>query len=507
MKRILVVHGLNFASRTTNLDHVFCLSKEFPEDYIQYQHCFAPVSNDLAEAHWDLCLFTYCALTIRAWQNWERIADQFLFLNDNCDRIALIPQDDYTWSLALDKWAKKFKVEIIFTPLMNDLGAIYPHAISSGAKLSTVLTGYFNPDHLSEIEAYAKPFEMRTWDVGTRVNFLRAYLGRAAQKKGQIALSFRNLALQAGLKQSISTSPNDVLLGMKWFEFLGDCRFTVGSLGGASMLDPDGSRRERVNDYISMHPDADFEEIEAACFPGEDGYDFSAIGPRIIEAAATRTCQILSGSDEYLPGMEPWIHYIPLADDCSNFDTISAFLSDHRSAEQIANNCYDLIIRTGDYLYGKYANHLINESMSIAPRKTRRKQTNGEFLEKVQSHNQFLGKFELLKQALDEPLYSAMMINLWRNSRFHRLDGILDAAQRVLETGDGSVLGVNIATYPPRPYSKFELESSVTYLRVLRDCGMLGHFIEIIERAIHENWQPTAFYAWDFCDFTGPQAA
>ena len=39
-------------------------------------------------------------------------------------------------------------------------------------------------------------------------------------------------------------------MGDQWLRFLGDCRFTVGSRGGASLPDPYGRRRFEVDDFV-----------------------------------------------------------------------------------------------------------------------------------------------------------------------------------------------------------------------------------------------------------------
>ena len=112
--------------------------------------------------------------------------------------------------------------------------------------------------------------------------------------------------------------PSDTLFGDEWFRALAASRWTLGVEGGASILDRDGGIREATERYVAEHPDASFDEIEAACFPGRDGeLALFAISPRHLEACATRTGQILVEGD-YSGVLEPGRHYLPVRPDLSN---------------------------------------------------------------------------------------------------------------------------------------------------------------------------------------------
>ena len=88
------------------------------------------------------------------------------------------------------------------------------------------------------------------------------------------------------------------------------------------MLDREGKFKERTEAYLAEHPDASFDEVEAHCFPGEDGElallrDLAA-PPRGLRHA-------------HLPGarrgrvhrvLEPGRHYLELKRDLSNLDEV-----------------------------------------------------------------------------------------------------------------------------------------------------------------------------------------
>ena len=96
-----------------------------------------------------------------------------------------------------------------------------------------------------------------------------------------------------GLISDISTRNKDILVQDDWFGFLLHCKYTIGVEGGTSILDPIGAIKEKVEEYLALHPSASFEQVEDACFPGIDGsLSLFAISPRHLEACATKTCQI-----------------------------------------------------------------------------------------------------------------------------------------------------------------------------------------------------------------------
>jgi hypothetical protein len=191
--------------------------------------------------------------------------------------------------------------------------------------------------------------------------------GKGGMAKGIVTKQFAKAATEAGLRVDISTEPADVLLGSDWFRFLGSCKFTFVSRGGATARDPRGEVRERVNRYLQEHPDASYEEVERACFPGEDRYDFSAISPRIFEAATLRTGLVMMEAD-YLPGMEPYRHYIPVKADFSNLDEVFALMRDDAGAERMIESAYYFLIAGGRFSYAAFVGDVLGAVAERRPR-------------------------------------------------------------------------------------------------------------------------------------------
>jgi hypothetical protein len=161
----------------------------------------------------------------------------------------------------------------------------------------------------------------------------------------------------------ISTRNADTLLGDEWLRFLLGCRITVGAEGGASLLDRDGSIRERTGRYLAANPAATFEEIESASFPGLDGnLPLRALSPRHLEACVTRTAQILV-EGEYGGVLRPQRHYLPLKRDFSNIDELLRQAEDASVLDRLTEAAYQDIVASGRFHYRTLVRQVMSQAL------------------------------------------------------------------------------------------------------------------------------------------------
>ena len=117
-----------------------------------------------------------------------------------------------------------------------------------------------------------------------------------------------------------------------------------GTNSGSSLLDPRGEIQRRVRAYLSENPAALFEEVEEHCFKGLDGrHSFTAISPRVLEAALLDSCQILVRG-EYSGIIQPWENYLPIQEDASDFSEILKCMKDLYLVKRIVRNCRAAIL-------------------------------------------------------------------------------------------------------------------------------------------------------------------
>jgi hypothetical protein len=278
-------------------------------------------------------------------------------------RVAL-PQDEFLRSGLLSEFIEDFQIGHVFSAApASEWPKIYAGVDRERVGLSTVLTGYLEPRSVRRAERIAASVQEREIDIGYRAWHAAPWLGRHGQLKHQLADGVRQRASRHGLRVDISTREEDTLFGDDWYRFLASCKYTIGVEGGASILDRDGSLKEATERYLAEHPGAGFDEIEAACFPGEDGkLSLFAVSPRHLEACATRTCQLLVEGD-YNGVLRPERHYLPVRGDLSNLDQVLEEVArDARRAEIVEAAHYD-VISSGRFEYSR----LVQEVEAVFP--------------------------------------------------------------------------------------------------------------------------------------------
>jgi len=358
MKRILVLHDLAKGSRRTNRDHVYNYAKYHPGHLYVFQNVKAPITEALKSFPFDGIIMNYCFLSNRA-SAFELQKKRWAFLADHPAKKIAICQDDYTDHISLDEWIRDVRSDVIFSPIQDNLDILYPTNWGE-ATFREGLTGYTDHAQIEELEGYSRPFQERTIDVGTRVRYLPPVFGRYGQQKGQAAEEFARLAAAAGFTVDISTRVEDVIFGSRWLQFLGNCKFTLGSKGGASVADPRGEIRVKVAEYMAKNPNASFEMVEENCFKGMDGkYIFAGVSPRLFESAALRTCQILT-RDNYIGGMEPYVDYIPLDEDYSNIEEVFELMRNDNACLSMIDSCYNKLIASKAFDYSAFVNEVLD---------------------------------------------------------------------------------------------------------------------------------------------------
>jgi hypothetical protein len=219
----------------------------------------------------------------------------------------------------------------------------------------TKLTGYLEPSTLRRIDELSRREPRRDLDVGYRAWRAEPWLGEHGMLKLRVAEAAQSLAGQfPDLTLDISTDDADVFTGDDWYRFLLRCRSTLGVEGGASVLDRDGSLCLRTRGYVMANPQASFEEVRTACFADHEGsLELFALGPRHLEACATRTCQLLV-EGQYQGVLRAGIDYIAIARDFSNLPDVLAQARDHERLQAVAESAYRRVVGSGQYTYGGF---------------------------------------------------------------------------------------------------------------------------------------------------------
>jgi len=273
----------------------------------------------------------------------KAVISEFEFIkHSNACKVAL-PQDDYDCSEILEDWLLNWDVSLVYTVCPEHWSTLYPR-LSHKGRIRLGYTGYISQDW---IDAWAspKPIELRTIDVSYRASKLPANFGSLGQLKWEIARRFlKAIGESCEMILDISTDSKDRIPGKRWHDFLENSKFCLTTASGSSVLDPRGCIRCCVNHYVARNPKADFSEIEEKCFAGKDGqYTFTALSPRNLEAALTETVQIATPGN-YSGIMQPYEHFIPLAENCSNIAEVVELMNDTLNVRDVAKKCKEAVL-------------------------------------------------------------------------------------------------------------------------------------------------------------------
>jgi hypothetical protein len=369
MSNILVVYYYTrpHPPRASVRDHLDCFQRYSSHRCYYFNAALSDRPWWTRAVDFDLVIFHTTLVGVR----WNR--PRFARLMDRLDWVgrlpavkAMIPQDEFLSTDQLCQFIERMNVSRVFSNASPaDWPAIYAGLATKDVQFFQVLTGYLDDRTLARIANLADHSPRRPVDIGYRAWDAPAWLGRHGRLKTRIAQRVAARCHDAALSVDISTRPGDVLLGDDWYRFLLRCRYTIGVEGGASLLDRDGSLRERTERYLADHPHASHEQIEAACFAGcDESLRLFVLSPRHLEACATRTCQILV-SGRYNGVLQADQHYLELKPDFSNLDDVLAHLADSRMRREMTERAYEDVVASGRFSYRRFVEFVFQRSLGV----------------------------------------------------------------------------------------------------------------------------------------------
>lgn len=368
-RNILIVYYYDeHPPRMAIWDHLYSFRRYSSHNCYYLNLAVYEVTDYIASIPFDLVIFHTTFLGTR----WN--LDGFRQLVEKIDALkrlpavkAALPQDEFIHTDVLCDFINDFGVDCVFTVAPSSEWSKIYHRVDFGkVRFLTVLTGYLDEKTLRRIKRLAGSTDKRDVDIGYRAWRAAAWLGRHGLLKVRIADVFQERAESEALNVDVSTRPEDTLFGDKWYEFLLRCKYTLGVEGGASVLDRDGTIKQRTEAYVALHPDASFEEIAKNCFPDLDGtLELMALSPRNLEACATRTCQVLV-EGWYNGILVPDQHYIELKRDFSNLEQVLEEIKEDGRRSQLVERAYRDVVESGLYTYRSFVNFVTERALEEA---------------------------------------------------------------------------------------------------------------------------------------------
>lgn len=258
-------------------------------------------------------------------------------------------QDDYRWVDDMAAMMRFLGIHVLFTLVPSaEIPKVWSADRLPGVRTLSTLAGYV-PDRL--VGLAVPPLPARPIDIGYRGRVLPYWLGTLGQEKVSIAQGVLERIGKYDLRCDLAWREEDRIYGPDWDLFVRSCKAMLGTESGTTITDFDGSLEERVNDYLAVHPGADFAEVHRQILaPYEGNVRMNVVSPRIFEAIALRTALILFPG-EYSGVVQPWTHYLPLARDFANLEEVVEKLRDLEFLTAMTERAYQDVIASGRYAY------------------------------------------------------------------------------------------------------------------------------------------------------------
>lgn len=324
--------------------------------YSRHRVFFVPASNyhpnpppqidlsifDVVVIHYSirLCFNTLLPVYARALENFGGL------------RLCFI-QDEYDYTEIARQAMDRFGVHVVFTCVPEEYRErVYPTDRFPNVEFVQVLTGYVPLD--LEAPGRHKPFKDRRFVLGYRGRALPAWYGDLSREKLLIGQRVRDACVARGVAVDIEWDDNHRIYGEQWYDFMRDCRATLGSESGSNVFDDHGDIRHAIQRAVRRNPDLPYETIHAKYIAAHEGaVRMNQVSPRIFEAIALRTALILF-EGTYSGVVAPDLHYIPLKKDLSNLDDVLKQLADDDYLERLTARAWDDIVGSGRYSYRSF---------------------------------------------------------------------------------------------------------------------------------------------------------
>ncbi|MCK4888398.1 MAG: hypothetical protein KAS97_00620, partial [Candidatus Aminicenantes bacterium] len=177
---------------------------------------------------------------------------------------------------------------------------------------------------------------------------------------------------------NISWKESKRLYGEAWTNLVRNSRAVLGVESGASVFDFTGEIAAKTETITSLLGEKRIEKSKmdhTYYKEHEDKIDLAQISPRIFEAIALRTmCVLYEGN--YSGILKPWVHYVPLKKDHSNFDEVVEAIKNDELTAKIITNAYGDIAIDKKYSYNTLIKQFDDELSALFRKRrseTRRK--------------------------------------------------------------------------------------------------------------------------------------
>ena len=265
----------------------------------------------------------------------------------------LFIQDEYDTTEVARNFICKLGIHVVYTCVPNYyINFVYPLSRFPHVEFIQTLTGYV-PFHLETAKRF-KSLTERKFIIGYRGRKLPFWYGELGKEKLIIGKKMKKICQERGVISDIEWEDDKRIYGEAWYQFLEDCKATIGTESGSNIFDEYGEIKNNIEKEIKINATLTYNEAYEKYLKDYEGnIKMNQISPKIFEAIALKTALVLF-EGEYSGIIKPNVHYIPLKKDFSNVDEVLDKLRDDNYLEELTNRTYLDIIKSGKYSHKQF---------------------------------------------------------------------------------------------------------------------------------------------------------
>lgn len=251
------------------------------------------------------------------------------------------------------KFINKYSIKSIFSVAPKyEIKKIYRTVNFKKVKFYNVLTGYIDEKIVKYVKN--KKNKKRSFLIGYRAHAEMGW-GTFNLKKIEIGKLFKDYSSKKKLPTSIKFGAKNFFLGYDWYDFLLNCKATIGIEGGSNILDWEGNYSHKLKRNQTL-------ELKKKQLLLQEKnlikINLKALSPKHLEACITKTCQILV-TGKYNGILKPWLHYIPLKKDYSNIEQVMKLITRKNIRKKITERAYKDIVESKKYTYEEFVKFVL----------------------------------------------------------------------------------------------------------------------------------------------------
>lgn len=305
----------------------------------------APCPYDLS--HFDAVVLHYC---IRVCVPGHLSPEYTAALRSYPGLKILFAQDEYDHTNITRQAIDELGIQLMYTCVpMDAVAQVYPPERFGHVDFQPTLTGYV-PLDLGDL-GMPKPLHERSRLIGYRGRDIGWWYGDLCQEKLRIGQGMKAICERLGVAHDIAWDNASRIYGPAWFDFLRDCRATLGTESGSNVFDFDGQLKRQVEDALKANPNATYKEIHDRFLKDHEGRIVqNQVSPKLFEAIALR-CALVLFEGNYSGVVKPWVHYLPLKKDFSNAADLIHQLQNDDLVQTMTERAYQDVVESGRFSY------------------------------------------------------------------------------------------------------------------------------------------------------------